>query len=457
MLKGKLKLPLPVPDKARRAFPDRLGSLVAGFDGKEEEYGGGSDLVVFEPGEELETFQPNGFVSDKESDGVENFVEDRPRPEKDGAGPVSTVQVIAVDEKRSDLEYELSRPEINLEKLQRIASAGLPDGGGLRATAWKLLLGYLPTSRDLWEKELTENRQKYAKLKEELLLSPSELTRRKDEAFSYKEQHVDVDVDGPLRRHEISQEDHPLSLGKASAWHQYFQYTEMVEQIDRDLQRTHPDKKFFSGETSFSRKNRQAMKNILLLFAKLNPAIRYVQGMNEVLAPIYYVFSTDTDEKNAANAEADSFSCFVRLLSDSVDHFCQQLDNSAVGILSTLTRLSDLLKANNEELWRHLELTNKVRPQFYAFRWITLLLTQEFDFQPILRIWDCLLGNPFGVQDMLLRVCCAMLLCVKSRLLSGDFVANLKLLQHYPDINIEHLLRVAQDLSPDTSSYRLSP
>ncbi|KAK7840292.1 uncharacterized protein LOC111988170 isoform X2 [Quercus suber] len=474
MLKGKLKLPLPVPDKARRAFPDRLGSLVAGFDGKEEEYGGGSDLVVFEPGEELETFQPNGFVSDKESDGVENFVEEsdikvRPRSEKEGAGPVSTVQVIAVDEKRSDLEYELSRPEINLEKLQRIASAGLPDGGGLRATTWKLLLGYLPPSRDLWEKELTENRQKYAKLKEELLLSPlpwtngnlesrqSELTRRKDEAFSYKEQHVDVDVDGPLRRHEISQEDHPLSLGKTSAWHQYFQYTEMVEQIDRDLQRTHPDKKFFSGETSFSRKNRQAMKNILLLFAKLNPAIRYVQGMNEVLAPIYYVFSTDTDEKNAANAEADSFSCFVRLLSDSVDHFCQQLDNSSVGILSTLTRLSDLLKANNEELWRHLEITNKVRPQFYAFRWITLLLTQEFDFQPILRIWDCLLGNPFGVQDMLLRVCCAMLLCVKSRLLSGDFVANLKLLQHYPDINIEHLLRVAQDLSPDTSSYRLSP
>lgn len=36
----------------------------------------------------------------------------------------------------------------------------------------QLLLGYLPASRDLWEKELTENRLKYAKLKEELLLSP---------------------------------------------------------------------------------------------------------------------------------------------------------------------------------------------------------------------------------------------------------------------------------------------
>ncbi|KAF5749609.1 Ypt/Rab-GAP domain of gyp1p superfamily protein isoform 1 [Tripterygium wilfordii] len=236
-----------------------------------------------------------------------------------------------------------------------------------------------------------------------------------------------------------------------SAW-----YTEIVEQIDRDLQRTHPDIKFFSGDSSFSKKNREAMRNILILFAKLNPAIRYVQGMNEVLAPLYYVFSRDTNEQNAANAEADSFACFVRLMSDSVDHFCQQLDNSSAGILSTLSRLAEFLKANDEELWRHLEFTTKVKPQFYAFRWITLLLTQEFEFQSILRIWDALLSNPFGVQDMLLRVCCAMLLCVKSRLLSGDFAANLKLLQHYPDINIEHLLRVAQYLSPDTTSSSLS-
>lgn len=65
--------------------------------------------------------------------------------------------------------------------------------------------------------------------------------------------------------------------------------------------------------------------------------------------------------------------------------------------------------------------------------------------------------NIFFLQDMLLRICCAMLLCVKNRLLSGDFVANIKLLQHYPDdINIEYLLQVAQYISPDTSSYRLS-
>ncbi|KAJ6673201.1 TBC1 DOMAIN FAMILY MEMBER 13-LIKE [Salix viminalis] len=439
--------------KGRLNLPDMLGSLVSGFDEKEMKNGG--LRPVLEPGEELEIMEPNGIeLGHKENEyGFDDLVNGtdldkegafrtRKRPDKDGTGRISVMEVIAADEKRSDIEYELSQKEIYLEKVKRIGSMGLPDGGGLRATAWKLLLGYLSPSHDLWEKELTENRQKYVKLKEEFLLSPSEYTRVKEDAMISAELSGERDDAGPLKRQGISHGDHPLSIVKASAWHHYFKHIEIAEQIDRDLLRTHPDLKFFSGESSFSKKNREAMRSILLLFAKLNPAIRYVQGMNEVLAPIFYVFSTDTDEKNAVNAEADSFFCFVRLLSDSVDHFCQQLDNSPVGILSTLSRLAELLKENDEELWKHLEFTTKVKPQFYAFRWITLLLTQEFNFQSILRIWDSLLSNPFGIQDMLLRICCAMLLCMKSRLLSGDFAANLRLLQHYPDINIEHLLRV---------------
>ncbi|KAL1325939.1 hypothetical protein HN51_035981 [Arachis hypogaea] len=456
MLKGKLKLPRPLPS------PDQLGSLIAG----------GSESEEFEFGEELEPIHPAALRLHRESDDADEAIDNdddgggggngmdhktRQRPRKDTINPVSVLKSTSEEEKRSDLEHELSQREINLEKLQRIASTGSPDGGGLRAIAWKLLLGYLPSSQDLWEKELKENRQKYSNLKEELLLNPSEHIWREGKELSSANQHKEGDSDGLLRRHEISQEDHPLSLGKASLWSQYFKYTETIEQINRDLQRTHPDIPFFSGESSFSLKNREAMKNILLLFAKLNPVICYVQGMNEVLAPIYYVFTIDTHKQNAVSAEADSFFCFVRVLGDSVDHFCQQLDNSSSGILSTLSRLSDLLKVNDEQLWHHLEFTTKVKPQFYAFRWITLLLTQEFKFESILRIWDTLLSNPFGVQDMLLRVCCAMLLCVKSNLLGGDFVANLKLLQHYPeDINLEYLLQVAQDISPDTSSYCLS-
>uniref|UniRef100_A0A803LHA4 Rab-GAP TBC domain-containing protein n=1 Tax=Chenopodium quinoa TaxID=63459 RepID=A0A803LHA4_CHEQI len=399
-------------------------------------------------GEELEILHPLGcgWSNEGSIEPIEEEWEvDRvpTRVPKDGFCPNSR-NFVEDDEKRSDLEYE----EINLEKLQRITSTGIPDGGTLRATTWKLLLGYLPPSRDSWQKVLSENRVKYSKLKEEYLLSPLQVSSREETSSSGEH------GDGPLRRHDVSDEDHPLSLGETSAWQKYFEFTEIAEQIDRDLQRTHPDLKFF---TSPSQKKKEPMRNILLLFAKLNPTTLYVQGMNEILAPIYYVFCTDPVEENAANAEADSFGCFVRLLSDSVDHFCQQLDNnSSVGIHSTLSRLQEMLKVNDEELWQHLEVTTKVNPQFYAFRWITLLLTQEFQFNTILRIWDSLLSHPSGVQDMLLRICCAMLIHVKNILLKGDFATNLYLLQHYPKVDIEQLLQEARDIIPDTSTHRVS-
>lgn len=45
------------------------------------------------------------------------------------------------------------------------------------------------------------------------------------------------------------------------------------------------------------------MRSILLLFAKLNPAVGYVQGMNEVLAPLFYVFSSDPDAQQAVSLQ----------------------------------------------------------------------------------------------------------------------------------------------------------
>lgn len=43
------------------------------------------------------------------------------------------------------------------------------------------------------------------------------------------------------------------------------------------------------------------MRSILIVFAKLNPGIRYVQGMNEILAPLFYVFRNDPSEENAVS------------------------------------------------------------------------------------------------------------------------------------------------------------
>lgn len=47
----------------------------------------------------------------------------------------------------------------------------------------------------------------------------------------------------------------------------------------------------------------EALRHILIVFAKLNPGIRYVQGMNEVLAPLFYVFRNDPHENSAVSVE----------------------------------------------------------------------------------------------------------------------------------------------------------
>jgi len=334
---------------------------------------------------------------------------------------------------------------IDLDELRMLAAQGVPDAAGVRATVWKLLLGYLPNDRSLWEQELAKKRGQYAAFKDEFLTNPVERAQQvpTEGHHNVSAEHVD---NGFLHRSEVTREEHPLSLGKTSAWNQFFEYSEIMEQIDRDVKRTHPDMQFFCGDSSFAKSNQESLKNVLLIFAKLNAGIRYVQGMNEVLAPLFFVFRSDPDDKNAEFAEADSFFCFVELLSGFRDNFCQKLDNSAVGIRGTLAKLSQLVAKYDGELQQHLEITTEVNPQFYAFRWITLLLTQEFNFADTIHIWDTLLSDPGGPQETLLRICCAMLILVRKRLLAGDFTSNLKLLQNYPPTNISHLLYVANKL-----------
>lgn len=50
-----------------------------------------------------------------------------------------------------------------------------------------------------------------------------------------------------------------------------------------------------------------------------------------------------------------------------------------------------------------------IKPQYFTFRWLTLLLSQEFLLPDVIRIWDTL----FSDQDrfhFLILVCCAMLM-----------------------------------------------
>lgn len=357
--------------------------------------------------------------------------------EEDGAGAALRAHLLA------DFKAALSKKVVNMGELRRLACLGVPDGGGtdVRPLVWKLLLGYLPTERSLWPYELEKKRSQYSAYKDEFLLNPSEKLRRIEESKLSRKKELTGERNGLLPRSEVTNEEHPLSFGKSSLWNQYFQESEILEQIDRDVKRTHPDKSFFSAKS-----NQESLRRILIIFSRLYPSVRYVQGLNEVLAPLFYVLKNDLDTSNSTSAEADTFFCFVELISGFKNNYCKHLDNSRVGIRSILSKLSQLLKKHDEELWRHMEVITKVYPQYYAFRWITLLLTMEFSFNVCIHIWDAMLGDPEGPPDTLLRICCAMLILVRKRLLVGDFTANIQLLQHYPQTNIDHLLHIANRL-----------
>ncbi|CAG8589190.1 10819_t:CDS:2, partial [Paraglomus occultum] len=96
----------------------------------------------------------------------------------------------------------------------------------------------------------------------------------------------------------------------------------------------------------------EAIERILFIYAKLNPGIGYVQGMNEILGPIYYTMANDDDEEGKAHAEADAFFVFTLLMADIRDHFVRTLDSDDLnGIGATMSKLSKRLKLHAREQW----------------------------------------------------------------------------------------------------------
>ncbi|XP_011786652.1 PREDICTED: TBC1 domain family member 13 isoform X2 [Colobus angolensis palliatus] len=86
-----------------------------------------------------------------------------------------------------------------------------------------------------------------------------------------------------------------------------------------------------------------------------------------------------------------------------------------------------------------------IKPQFFAFRWLTLLLSQEFLLPDVIRIWDSLFADD-NRFDFLLLVCCAMLMLIREQLLEGDFTVNMRLLQDYPITDVCQILQKAKEL-----------
>jgi len=330
--------------------------------------------------------------------------------------------------RREALLEELNRDVVNVNRLRLLASdGGVPDddGGRARALVWKLCLRYVPGTRAEWNAVERAKREEYGRFLEEFCSTSAEAT----------------DSEEDERANGMA------TTSARVAWIERHKGSELAEQIDRDVARVHPDMHFFNdeGDDGLAAKRKDEMRDALYVFAKLNPGVGYVQGMHEMLGCLYYVFATCSDEEQVANAAADAFYCFSEIFGEFRDVFVKELDATDQGVRALLDTLSDMLAEYGPEVHRHL-LTLQLATSMYAFRWITLLFTQDFDFCDALRLWDVMLASPRSRTECLLRLCVACVLNISQELLQGDFATCMKMLQHYPPVDVRSITRLAAAL-----------
>jgi hypothetical protein len=301
-------------------------------------------------------------------------------------------------------------------------------------------------------------------------------------------------------------EDAAAAAGAGSAtnqWDTYFKDNLTIEQIDKDVKRLCPEFAFFQGETyqprpegakplhlrvgrriltsesiatakgaagigkvtkkqgvdtdgsvtepeiaEGSEHHWEVIERILFVYAKLNPGIGYVQGMNEILGPLYYVMASNPNTEWREHAEADTYWCFMMLLTDFRDNFVKSLDGSEIGIGGLLSELERMVKVQDAAVQISLE-GKGIKPMFYAFRWCTCLLTQEFPLPDLIRLWDSLFAKD-DRRRYLQCMCTSLLLSVKNEIIQGGFADCVKLLQHLPPIEPNAILIHADKVNART-------
>lgn len=334
---------------------------------------------------------------------------------------------------------DTDQPEIlgiDIHVLRSLCGEGLPDDvPALRAATWKLVLGYLPSDIFQWDTVLAASRTAYAGFVRDLA----------------SQQLAAVTRNGELARGDCDDsESEGPSFGDRAL-------DDVYEQINKDIYRTRAELDFFArhldgrqeiaegrprspANVSSPQRHYDALARVLLLFGKFNPGIRYVQGMNEICAPLYYVFAQDP--LNSDQAEADTFFCFTLLMGDMRDAFQKTLDHTENGMIGRIDQFSELLQEKDSVVWKHLDKL-EVSPMFYSVRWITLMLTQDLEMPDVLRVWDSLLTDMSRPRPLLHYVCVAMVMLVRDSLLNSDFAECLRVLQHYAPFPVEEVLQLA--------------
>lgn len=328
----------------------------------------------------------------------------------------------------------LKMGNLDMGVVRSLCAEGVPNEvPALRAALWKVLLGYLPEDLKKWDRVLSRARATYAEFVRDL----------------------ETDVK------ESCHEEGARTPGSLRA---------ILDQVSKDVTRTRTELGFFDSRLDGAidentelvygpcnvtepQYHYDVLARVLLLFAKLNNGVKYAQGMNELCAPLYYLFSQDP--LCGQHAEADTFFCFNLLMADMQDVFVENLNETGKGMLGRMEKCSQILKENDSQLWEHLNGQN-VEPVLYNARWIMSMLTQDLVMPDVLRVWDTLLGNLGGPKPLLHDLCVARVILIRDHILASDDGECVRLLQRggYPAVSIEDFLLLGAHLHRNSTDNK---
>uniref|UniRef100_A0A3Q3JY27 Rab-GAP TBC domain-containing protein n=1 Tax=Monopterus albus TaxID=43700 RepID=A0A3Q3JY27_MONAL len=296
-----------------------------------------------------------------------------------------------------EFKAALSEENINLKTLRELCFSGIPFEGGIRALCWKILLNYLPLNQTLWESFLKKQREVYSQFLKEMIIQPGI-----------------AKANLGLSREDVTMEDQPLNPNPDSRWNTYFRDNEILLQIDKDVRRLYPDMAFFQRPTEY---------------------------------PCQLILDPQNDYETLRRRVEQT-----TLKSQTVNRNRSGVTNVTLNVLiSNQPFIKCVITAYKYSVWGKMltQMTSveeqNIKPQYFTFRWLTLLLSQEFLLPDVIRIWDTLFSDEDRFHFLIL-VCCAMLILIRDNLLVGDFTVNMRLLQDYPISDVHTILTKAKEL-----------
>ena len=329
----------------------------------------------------------------------------------------------------------------NESLLKSLSEQGLPDDmQQLRALVWKINLKYLSLNYDDWDNELKKKREEYQSYKESI----TQILEQEFKEKTYRNREVLGIITKDINRTYLHFAFFLQPISKSIKMTQEQMDTLLKKRQDCDISKVEDVYRLNTIET-----HADVLGRILFIYSFFNPDLSYNQGMNEILAPIYYCFAYDRLflDESVEEIEADAFWTFVNIMKDirsSFDH------NHPKNTFFKADLLEKMLAIVDKELFDALA-DNGIKFEYFAYKWFILLFSQEFQFLDVLKLWDMMFSqdNKFVY---VFYIALAYLKYRKEEIVNGDMASIMLLFQETQTVDVDELIPSAKDIKKVYSS-----